>query len=349
MTVSYSDTRDLTIPHRCPEISVLSPVYMGEQSIPELVDRVRQAVERVTNDYEIVLVEDGSPDGSWRSVESACRQDRRVKGIRLSRNFGQIYAIMAGLAATRGKYVVVLDCDLQDDPMYIPDLYRAAKKGADIVYTRKQRRLHGGARNVLGRSFHTLFNLLVGKRELRTESTIGNYSLLSRRVVDACLSFKECHRHYLGILRRLGFDATSIDIEHRDRPYGKSSYSVYKLLRVAVDIITSETDRLLYLSIGVGLGLVAIAFAAAGYIVIAYFVHGFREGWASVFVLILTSTGAILTSLGITGVYVGKIFEQTKNRPLFIVRDRLNFPDDAAAEANRVSSERERYLAVENV
>lgn len=347
MTVSRSDTRDLGLPHRRPEISVVSPVYMGEQSVRELVDHVRAAVERVTNDYEIILVEDGSADNSWRSIEVACREDRRVKGIRLSRNFGQIYAITAGLAATRGNYVVVLDCDLQDDPIYIPNLYRAALHGADIVYTRKRRRVHGGTRNFLGRSFHTLFNLLIGTQELRTESVIGNYTLLSRRVVEACLSFKECHRHYLGILRRLGFDATYIDIEHRDRPYGRSSYSVSKLVRVAVDIITSETDRLLYVSIGVGLGLVAISFVAAVYIVIAYFVHGFREGWASVFVLILTSTGAILTSLGITGVYIGKIFEQTKNRPLYLVRDRLNFPEDAQAAANLVSTHRDLRSAVE--
>jgi dolichol-phosphate mannosyltransferase len=348
MTISCKDSRELRFLHACPEVSILSPVYMGEESVLELVDRVRQAVERVTNDYEIILVEDGSPDGSWQRIESACRKDRRVKGIRLSRNFGQNYAITAGLAAARGNYVVVLDCDLQDDPMYIPDLYWAAQKGADIVYTRKQRRHHSGARNAMGRSFQTLFNLLVGTRALRTESVIGSYSLLSRRAVDACLSFKEYHRHYLGILRRLGFDATSIDIEHRDRPHGKSSYSVAKLLRLAIDIITSETDRLLYLSIGMGLGLVAIAFIAAVYIIIAYFTHGFREGWASVFVLILTSTGAILTSLGITGVYVGKIFEQTKNRPLFIVRDKLNFPNDPSAEATGVSSERDRHLAVEN-
>jgi len=321
---------------------------MGEQSVRELVDHVRAAVERVTNAYEIILVEDGSPDNSWRGIELACRQDRRVKGIRLSRNFGQIYAITAGLAATRGDYVVVLDCDLQDDPMYIPDLYRAAQHGADIVYTRKRQRLHGGARNFLGRSFHTLFNFLIGTRELRTDSVIGNYTLLSRRAAEACLSFKECHRHYLGILRRLGFDAAYVDIEHRDRPYGKSSYTISKLVRVAADIITSETDRLLYLSIGIGLGLVAIAFVAAVYIVIAYFVHGFREGWASVFVLILTSTGAILTSLGITGVYVGKIFEQTKNRPLYLVRERLNFPEDAQAGGNLASTRQEPHSAVES-
>jgi glycosyltransferase involved in cell wall biosynthesis len=323
---------------------------MGEQSLPELVASVRQAVEGVTNDYEIILVEDGSPDGSWRTIEDVCRGDRRVKGIRLSRNFGQTYALTAGLAAAQGDYVIVLDCDLQDDPKYIPDLYWAAQDGVDIVYTRKRQRRHGSLKNLFARMFYKVFNVLIGIEELRSDSlTFGTYSLLSRPVVDAFLSFKQYHRNYMFILRRLGFDAAYVEVDHRPRPYGKSSYSISKLLRVATDIITSETDRLLYLSIGVGLAFVTASPVAAAYVVIAYFVHGFREGWASVFVLILASTGAILMSLGVIGVYIGKIFEQTKNRPLFLVRERLNFLDEAPAEAGQLSPRRVRHAAVENV
>jgi polyisoprenyl-phosphate glycosyltransferase len=342
MTVSCRDTRNSPLPRGRPEISVLSPVYMGEQSVRELVDRVREAVEHITEDYEIVLVEDGSPDGSWRSIEAACRSDRRVRGIRFSRNFGQEYALTAGLGAAQGRYVVVLDCDIQDDPIFIPDLYRAAQNGFDIVYTRKQRRQHSALDNALGQLFHIVFNALVADAEFHSSKLVGNYTLLSRRAVDAFLTFKEYHRHYLCVLRRLGFPAIYVDIEHRARPYGTSSYSIARRLRVAINVITSETDRLLYLSIGVGLALVAMALAGAVYVVVGYFVHGYREGWASVFDLILVSTGAILTLLGITGIYVGRIFDQTKGRPLYLVRDRINLPDDAP------SNEGERYL-VENV
>lgn len=349
MTVSCSNMRDLAIPHRRPEISVLSAVYMSEQSVPELVDRVRQAVESVTNDYEIVLVDDGSPDGSWRCIEAACRRDSRVKGIRLTRNFGQSRALTAGLAAAQGRFVVVLDCDLQDDPVYIPDLYRTAQEGFDIVYTRKRKSRHTGLQNLLGQLFHVVFNLLVVDKELRHSKVGGNYSLLSRRAVDALLAFNEYHRHYLCMVQRLGFDTANVEIEHRTRPYGRSSYSLSKRFRLAIDAITSETERLLYLSIAVGLTFVAVSILSAVYIIVAYFVHGFRQGWASVMVLLLVSTGAIMTSLGVTGVYVGKIFEQTKNRPLFLVRERLNFADDVRAEAKLVSAGRERYVAVENV
>jgi glycosyltransferase involved in cell wall biosynthesis len=323
------DTGDLVLPHEGPEITVLSPVYMGEQSVPELVDRVRDAVEHITKNYEIVLVEDGSPDGSWRSIETACRSDHRVKGIRFSRNFGQEYALTAGLAAARGQYVAVLDCDLQDDPKFIPDLYRAARNGFDIVYTRKQQRQHPILTNVLAHLFHFVFNALVTNAEFRSNEIVGNYTLLSRRAVDAFLAFKEYHRHYLCILRRLGFPATYVDIEHCHRPYGTSSYSIARRLAVAINIITSETDRLLRLTIGVGFALVAIALAGAVYVVIGSLVHGYLDGWASLFVLILVSTGAILTLHGIAGIFLGKILEQTKNRPWYFLRDRINFPDDA--------------------
>lgn len=311
-----------------PKISVVSPVYMGEQTVAELVRQVSRAVSGITEDYEIVLVEDGSPDGSWVAIEMACERDRRVKAIRLSRNFGQHYALTAGLQAARGNHVIVLDCDLQDDPRYIPDLYRAALSGFEIVYTLKRQRAHKGVRNQLGRLFHATLNFLVGDERLRTESRIGNYTLLSRRVVDAFLDFRDYHRHYLSILRWLGFDATYVEIEHRDRPYGKSSYSMAKLVQEAINGITSQTDRLLYLSIGVGLAFFVLSIVAALYVIVAYFLHGFQEGWASVFVLMLTSTGIILMSLGVTAIYVGKIFEQTKNRPLFLVRQRINFQDD---------------------
>jgi len=307
------------------EISVVSPVYLGEPCVSELVCQIRQEVEKITRNYEVILVEDGSPDGSWGRIEESCRQDHRVKGIRLSRNFGQHYALTAGLAASRGKYVIVLDCDLQDDPRYIPYLYEAAQAGAAIVYTRKRKRAHEGTKDLLGRMFHKVLNMLVGTEQLHSQSEVGNYSLLNRRVVDAFLELNDYHRHYLGILRWLGFSSTYVEIEHRQRPFGKSSYSFVKLAREAVNGITSQTDRLLYLSIAVGFFFFALSLIAAAYVVAAYFLHGFREGWASVVVLILTSTGIILMSLGVTGVYIGKTFEQSKNRPLYVVSERVNF------------------------
>jgi polyisoprenyl-phosphate glycosyltransferase len=254
-----------------------------------------------------------------------CRTNEKVKGLKLSRNFGQNYAITAGLAAARGRYIVVMDCDLQDDPAYISALYELRNE-VDIVYTRKSKRVQPFLKNLLGRSFHVLLNWL-GGGEFRSDSHIGNYSLLSRRAADAILSLHEYHRHYLGLLRWVGFKSAVVDVAQKERLSGKTTYSFSRLMREAVNGITSQTDRLLYVTIGVGLFFFVASALAALYVVIAYFVHGFQEGWASVFVALLTSTGIILMCLGITGVYVAKVFEQTKGRPMYIVQERVNFEE----------------------
>ncbi len=307
-------------------ISVVSPVYLGERFVEKLVRRIGRHVERITPAYEIVLVDDGSPDDSWGRIREACERDPRVRGIRLSRNFGQHYALTAALEAARGEYVIVMDCDLQDDPAYIPQLYEAAQAGFDVVYTCKRRRAHRGLKNLLGRAFHRLFNLLAGPDGLRSRSEVGNYSLLRRRVVDAFTDFNDYHRHYLAVLRWLGFSSTSIEIDHRERADAGTSYTFGKLFREAINGITANTDRLLHASIAVGFVFFLLALVGVIYVVTAYVLRGFQEGWASVIVVILTSTGVILMSLGVLGIYLGKTFEQAKGRPLYVVSERLNAP-----------------------
>ena len=316
-----------------PELSIVSPVYMGESSLDLLVDEIKTYASRVTDDFEIVLVDDGSPDGSWRRIESQSKRDPRVRALQLSRNFGQHQALTAGLESARGRYVVVLDCDMQDHPMYIPALYEKALEGHDIVYTRKTKRAHRGNRNLLGSIFHRTLNLLVSDRQARTESVIGNYSILSRRVVDAFLQMNDRHRHYLGLLRWLGFDHTFIEIEHFERAHGKSSYTFGRLAREAITGITSQSQRLLRLSIVGGFTCVALSILAVIGLFAAYFVNGFREGWTSLVVLQLLSTGVILMSLGIAGIYIGQIFDQVKARPLYLVKSSLNLDGYGARDA----------------
>jgi polyisoprenyl-phosphate glycosyltransferase len=316
-----------------PELSIVSPVYLGESSLDLLVDEIKLYASHVTEDFEIVLVDDGSPDSSWRRIESQCKRDPRVRGLQLSRNFGQHQALTAGLESARGRYVVVLDCDMQDHPKYIPALYEKALEGYDVVYTRKAKREHRGKRNLFGAIFHRTLNLLVSDRQARTDSVVGNYSILSRRVVDAFLRLNDRHRHYLGLLRWLGFDHTYIEIEHFERAHGKSSYTFRRLVREAITGITSQSQRLLRLSIVGGFICVGLSFLAVIGLVAAYFISGFREGWTSVVVLQLLSTGVILMSLGIAGIYIGQIFDQVKARPLYLVKTTLNLDDfgDGAA------------------
>lgn len=305
-----------------PVLSIVSPVYRAEKIVDELVRQIVAAVESIGVDFEIILVEDSGPDGSWKKIEENCLRDKRVKGIKFSRNFGQHYAITAGLEAARGDYVVVIDCDLQDDPAYIPALLAKAKEGFDIIYTVKQKREHGFSKNLTARAFFSVYNYLA---ETKSQGAlVGAYSLLSRKVVNAFLEIKELHRHYLLVLGMLGFNAYYFPIEHRKRFEGKSSYNLSRLIKHSVVGITSQSVRLLRMSVKLGFGMVLIAVLWTAWIVVSYFARGAAPGYTSLMALVLLSTGLILSSIGIAGIYIGNIFEQVKNRPLYIVDKRVN-------------------------
>lgn len=314
-------------------LSVCSPVYRAQSILPELVRRIEESLKPLAIDYEIVLVEDCSPDESWNVISQICTENSRVIGVKLAKNSGQHNAITAALAHAKGDYVVVMDCDLQDDPKYIPELLTEAQKGYHIVYTAKEKRSHSAFKNLTGRLYGYFLLKLTGNSELY-KSEIGSYSLLSRNAVEAFLSFREVHRHYLMILRRLGFRSTAIRIKHNPRFEGKSSYTFFKLLNHAIDGIVSQSNRLLYLSVYVGLAMFAFSFAFIAILFVLYFTKGFLSGWTSLMVMLLFSTGLIMLTFGIHGLYLGKIFDQTKARPLYIVEETHNY-NDHEVEKNR--------------
>ncbi len=305
-------------------ISIVSPVYHGEKSIAELSEKIIAAVEPLGGKFEIIFVEDCSPDQSWAVVESLCQKDNRIIGIKLSRNFGQHAAVTAGLEAAKGKYVVIIDCDLQDDPRYIPELYAAALQGNDVVYTRLITRAHSFLRNSCAQLFYAVIKWLTGGK-LSIGKEINTFSLLSRKAVDAFLKIKEVDRHSLYIIDWLGFKSTIIPIVHNKRPHGKSSYTFPMLINHAISGITSQSTRLLSLSIGVGFFAVAASFISIFYLVILHFAqHNNVPGWTSVMVVMLLCTGLILISLGIIGLYLGKVYEQVKERPIYLIDEKLN-------------------------
>lgn len=328
-------------PHAAPLLSIVSPVYQAEEIVDHLVQRIIEAVTPITSRFEIILVEDGSPDHSWDRIAWNAAQDARVKGVRLSRNFGQHHAITAGLFHAQGDYVVVMDCDLQDDPKYIPVLLEQARQGYDVVFTYKKERKHSIFKNLSAYLFHRVFNWLSESDNVSSHQQVGAYSLLTRKVVDAYCSLKDYHRHYLLLLRWLGFSSTSVEIEHAERFSGQSSYSLRRLINHALDGITSQSTRLLRLAIGVGAFFCSAAFLSVGILMFLYFAHGFLEGWTSIIVLTLLLSGVILMFLGVIGLYLGKTFEQVKEKPLFVVAEHLNI--EAAGTAPSV------YLAPENV
>ncbi len=305
-----------------PLISVVSPVYRAEEIVEEFVGAVKEALVKITEEFEIVLIEDGSGDETWSRVAAACAADPRVKGVKLSRNFGQHQAITAGLEVARGQWMVVMDCDLQDDPFFISDLFAKAGEGYDIVLTVRTRREHGWVKNAFARLFAEAMNRLTTGQ--RADWMVGGYSMLSRRAVEAFRRMRDVHRHYLGILRWLGLPTAHVPVQHRPRYRGTSSYSPVKLLRHAIDGWVSHSNRLLYASVALGLTFLLAAIAGTLLVVVLYFVRGFAPGWPSLVVLILVCTASVLDSLGVLGIYVGKIFDQVRARPLYIVEHTLN-------------------------
>ena len=306
-------------------LSVVSPVYQAEKIVDELVRQINASVSLLTNQYEIILVEDGSPDNSWSKVVENCEKYSFVKGVKLSRNFGQHYAISAGIDLADSDYVVVMDCDLQDNPKYISQLLEKANEGNDIVYTYKEKRNHSMIKNLFASGFNFIFNFLMDNNGLHSNSSIGSYSLLSRKVVLAFRKVTEYQRHYLMILRWLGFSSGYIKIEHQERFEGRSSYTFSKLINHAIQGITSQTDKLLRINIYVGFAIAFSSMIAGAFIVISYLVNGFQSGWASLIITLFLSLGIILVSIGIVGLYIGKIFEQVKNRPMYIFEEKINF------------------------
>ncbi len=303
------------------KISVVSPVYKAEKIVDELVKRLTEVLRELSSEYEIILVEDCGGDRSWERIEDNCRRDEHVKGILLSRNFGQHYAITAGLMAATGDVIVVMDCDLQDDPVHIKKLYDEFNNGFDVVFTRRIGRKHSFFKAITAKIYNSLFSIFSDKNY---ELNVGSMTMFSGRVKDEFIRLKDQDRLYIQLLKWVGFRSTYVPVEHRERFEGNSSYSVSKLFFTAMQGWTSYSDKLLRLSIYSGLVISAITLIVGIYIVISYFMKSFQPGWPSLIVAILFSTGLILMSIGITGIYIGKIFEQTKQRPLFIIDKKLN-------------------------
>ncbi len=305
------------------DISIVSPIYKADSIIDELVSRIQKSVSSFTNSFEIILVDDGSPDSSWLNIQENCKRDKNIKGIKLSRNFGQHYAITAGLEKAIGDYVVVIDCDLQTDPKYIYDMYQKALNGNDIIYTKITSKSHSLFKNIVSKLFSFLFNYLSDSNFYYSNNS--TFTLLSRKAVNAFCSVRDSHRMYLLVLHWLGFKSDYVEILHSKRLSGKSSYTIFKLCELAIDGIISQSTKLLRVSIVIGFVLSFIALLVLILILFMYFMHGLMQGWTSIICLILLSTGIVLISNGILGLYLGKTFEQAKNRPLYLIDELANF------------------------
>ena len=307
-----------------PYISIVSPVYGAEKIVDELVRRIEEEVSKITPRYEIILVEDCSPDDSWEAITRVAATNKNVKAVRFSRNFGQHVAIKSGLEIASGDCAIVMDCDLQDDPVYIHELVKKWQEGNETVFTYKEKRSHSFFKNFTARLFNVFFNYLVDKESGKSDKNVGSYSLVSRKVIDAFMKNNDYRFHYLMVLRWLGFKQAYVKIEHRERFEGKSSYSFRKLLDHAIVAIVYQSDKLLRLSIYLGFLMSFLSVAFVIWVIIQYFTSGLLQGWASTMVLLSFSTGVILIAIGVMGLYIGKMFEQVKNRPQYVIDKKLN-------------------------
>jgi dolichol-phosphate mannosyltransferase len=309
----------MTIPSSTIVLSVVAPVFNDEECLEELHRRVSAVASSLTDRHEIVLVDDGSSDGSWTGIEALSRIDPRVRGIRLSRNFGQHFAITAGLEAARGTRVVVMDSDLQERPEEIPKFWDKMNEGYEVVFSRRRKRRDSFFKRTTSVLFFVIMNWLTGQK---VDGEEGTLSMIDRKVVDAFLRVTDAHRHYLYILRFLGFRQTFVDVEHAERFAGTSGYNLRKMFVHALDGITSQSTRLLHASSALGFLFVVGASVQVLWLVYKRLIldQGV-EGWASAMVSTWFIGGMVLFSLGVLGLYVGKMFEQTKNRPLYIVAE----------------------------
>jgi glycosyltransferase involved in cell wall biosynthesis len=297
-------------------LSVVVPVYGCFDCLNELVSQLEMTLPTITNFYEIILIDDRSPDDSWSKICDLQSKHSRIKGIRLSRNYGQHIAITAGLAAAKGAYTVVMDCDLQDPPSLIPELFSKIQEGYDFALAKRVERTHSQFRQRAAKLYFSFLNRLSGAS---FDRGYGSFSILSRKVVDAFLMFQERERHYLFILHWLGFKYGTVEYSHRARHAGRSSYSFVKLLQHALDGILFQTTALLRWIAVVGVACALAGLAIALFIAWRAIFHTALPGWTSLAVLILVCTGIIMTSLGVLGMYISKIFEQSKGRPLYVL------------------------------
>lgn len=304
------------------DLSVVSPVYRGEKMLSELVERIHKAISPLTDNYEIVLVNDCSPDNSWECISEICKVDKKVKGINLSRNFGQPYAITAGLTYAKGNYIAVIDCDLQNKPEDLPAMYQKALEGYDVVSARRVVREDTFMKRMSSAIFHMVYDFLSG---FDTDKAVAEFGIYSRKIVDVYCSIPEYSRSFVELIHTLGFKKTTVDVLHDHRLEGKSSYNLYRLLKLSYNSIISNSNRPLHLAVALGLIMSILSFLMAIYNIFAKF-WGLNEvaGYTSTIFSIWFVGGLLLLMMGVLGLYIGKIFDQVKGRPVFIVSDTLN-------------------------
>ena len=299
-------------------LSVVIPVYNESSLINELVNRIKINIQSITNDYEIIIVDDGSQDNTWEFIEHEAKKENRVKGIKFSRNFGHHFSITAGLHNSMGEWVVVMDGDLQDRPEVIPELYNKAIYGYDIVFVSRKNRPEKLYYRISQKIFYWILRIDFDSKQ-------ANLSIINRKVVEAFKIFPEKARFYGSTIKWLGFNRTYILADHGTRFSGTPSYTLRKRLKLAADIILAFSERPLKFAIGMGMFMSAVSLLLAIWTIYRTIKWNYDFiGWQSLIATVFFNTGIILILVGILGIYIGQIFLEVKNRPLYIIGEKIN-------------------------
>ncbi len=300
-------------------ISVVTPVYGCSGNLEKLYERLEKTLSSITNNFEIIMVNDASPDNPWDTIVELSKNDKRVKGINLSRNFGQHYAILAGLKHSAGEWIVVMDCDLQDQPEEIIKLYEQTTSGYDIVFGRREKRQDNFLKKLSSKLFYNLLSYLTGTKQ---DSSIANFGIYHKKAIKALLSMGDEIRYFPVMIRWVGFNSCAVNIKHAERIDGESSYSWSSLLNLATDIMLSFSDKPLKIAVKMGFSISFVSFLISLYILLKVLLFDISvPGWASTVMSLWFLGGLIIMVLGIVGIYVGKTFDQTKQRPLYIIKE----------------------------
>jgi polyisoprenyl-phosphate glycosyltransferase len=309
--------------------SIIVPIYNEERILPELRRRLQASIDRLDSPVEIILVDDGSRDASFHLMKQIHREDGRFKVIHLSRNFGHQIAISAGMDLARGDAVILMDGDLQDPPELLSTMVGHWKDGYQVVYTVKRSRKENPLKRF---AFHSFYRLMQAVSSVKIPLEAGNFSLLDRSAVAVLRSMPERHRYISGMRAWAGFRQIGVEYDRGARYAGKAQMSFRRLMELALDGIFSFSQAPLRMAIYIGLASSAASFLGGTFVLYEkLFTDRAILGWASTIVSIAFLGGMILMTLGIIGEYIGRIYDEVKQRPLYVIQEALGFNDSPPA------------------
>ena len=303
--------------------SIVIPIFNENETIPELYRRLKAVIDTLDAPTEVILVDDGSRDNSFELLKEVHSKDSRFKVLRFSRNFGHQTAISAGLDAATGDAVILMDGDLQDPPEVLPQFIAKWREKYDVVYAIRKKRKE----NIFKRAAYAgFYRLLRALSYLEIPLDSGDFCLMDKRVADTVRNMKERSRFVRGLRTWAGFRQTGLEYERDYRFAGEPKYTFSKLLRLAYDGLFSFSTVPLRLAVYSGFVFASVAFIGGLFIIYQKLFHGINVvGWASTIVVIIFFGGIILATLGIIGEYISRIYEEVKNRPLYVIQDKIGF------------------------